>query len=43
MSQSTSEHTLHHVHLPTMSEAGLVRYDPRARRVEALDAPAERL
>ncbi|HKJ58264.1 MAG TPA: hypothetical protein VKA37_03470 [Halobacteriales archaeon] len=31
--------TLHHVHLPTMSEVGIVRYDWASRRIEAVDVP----
>jgi hypothetical protein len=36
---------LHHAHLPALSEAGLVSYDPDAERVAlaALDAPARDL
>lgn len=26
--------TLHHVHLPKLAEAGILEYDPEARRVE---------
>lgn len=29
--------TLHHQHLPIMTDVGAIRYDPSSRRVEAVD------
>lgn len=31
--------TLHHHHLPMMTDLGVVRYDPESQRVEAVELP----
>lgn len=33
--------TLHHEHLPLMTDAGAIRYEPTSRRVEAVDATTD--
>lgn len=33
--------TLHHEHLPLMTDAGAIRYEPTSRRVEAVDVTTD--
>lgn len=35
--------TLHHQHLPVLTEAGVIRYDPASRRIEAIDPTSDLL